>query len=49
MTINYDINLEAIEYVAVIAQNTYLAIGYGTDMVDVDMVSWVANGASSLQ
>lgn len=27
----------------------YFSYGYGTDMVNVDMVAWIANGASSSQ
>ena len=34
---------EEIEFVTQIPDNTYLAIGFGKDMTDVDMLAWHAN------
>ena len=46
---NYDSNLGLVQYDVFVAQNSYVAIGYGTSMTNTDMVYWANNGSSSVQ
>lgn len=49
LSISYLPDTNQIQYLANVTQNSYLAVGYGTDMTNTDMVSWIANAASSTQ
>jgi hypothetical protein len=49
MTIYYDVAKQKVVYEAVVAQSTYIGMGYGTDMVNVDMAAWIADSGSSFQ
>ena len=45
----WDATNSVVQYDAIVMKNTYMSIGYGTDMTNTDMVFWSANGASSVQ
>jgi hypothetical protein len=38
---------DEIQYIANVTATSYLAAGYGQNMIDTDMVAWIANGAAS--
>ena len=43
VTFGYNSTSELVEFHTEVAQQTYLAMGYGINMINVDMVGWVAN------
>lgn len=43
----YDNSTQLVHFRAEVVAKHYFAYGYGTDMINVDMVAWIANGASS--
>ncbi len=47
MEIWYDNSTQLVHFRAEVVAKHYFSYGYGVDMVDVDMVAWIANGASS--
>ena len=47
--ISYDSTLNAIAYQATVMQSTYVSVGYGTTMTDINMVAWVADSGNSYQ
>ena len=44
---SYDVSLDAIKYLATVPKTSYLAIGYGAGMMDIDMAAWLSNRAPS--
>jgi len=49
LSISYLPDTNQIQYIANVTQNSFLAVGYGTTMIDTDMVAWIADGSSSFQ
>ncbi len=47
MKISYNTKLNAIQYNVAVAASSYVAIGYGINMDNTNMVLWIANGANS--
>ena len=47
LDITYDPLTESATFEATVMQNTYLGLGFGKSMDDVDMVIWVANNGTA--
>ena len=49
ITISYLPDTNEILYIANVTATSFLAMGYGSNMVNTDMVAWIADGPASYQ
>ena len=49
VTISYLLDTNEVQYIANVTATSYFALGYGSNMINTDMVAWIANGSASYQ
>ena len=49
IVVTYDADLSKLKFVATVGENKYFSVGFGSNMIDTDMILFTASGEGSVQ